>query len=151
MLNKKFESLNDKFESFRTEIKEELKSFLNLLASKGGVASGKGIVTELSLHSGATGSASSQSRSDNVGDMVTPARTYHEDRFFPRPYKLECPRFSGDDFKSWMLKLEQYMEAENVPEASKVRTVMLHLEGRALQWHHYYAKLQGGTDQLNWV
>ena len=63
LLNKKFEdkfeSLNDKFESIRTEIKGELKSFLDLLASKDGVASGKRIATELSLHSGATGSTSS--------------------------------------------------------------------------------------------
>ncbi|KAL4341516.1 hypothetical protein GQ457_08G017770 [Hibiscus cannabinus] len=33
-------------------------------------------------------------------------------------------------------KLEQVFKAESTPEHVKIRLVMLHLEGKALQWHH---------------
>lgn len=53
--------------------------------------------------------------------------------------RLECPKFDGNDFRGWWTKLEQYFEAEVIPEGSKVRLVMLNLEGRALEWHHFYS------------
>ena len=68
-----------------------------------------------------------------------------------RSYKLECPRFTSEDFKNWLLKLEQFFELEKVYETAKIWTVMLSLEDRALQWHHYFIKTQGGIDNLSWV
>ncbi|KAK5802420.1 hypothetical protein PVK06_030011 [Gossypium arboreum] len=35
--------------------------------------------------------------------------------------RLECPKFDGSDFRGWWTKLEQYFEAEAIPEASKDR------------------------------
>ena len=49
--------------------------------------------------------------------------------------KLECPRFYGENFKGWLLKMEQFFEADQTKEQDKIRTVMMHLDGRALQWH----------------
>lgn len=57
--------------------------------------------------------------------------------------------FSGDDFKNWVIKLEQFFEAEQVLETSKVRTEMSSLDGKALQWHHYFVKSQGGMENLS--
>ncbi|KAL4376913.1 hypothetical protein GQ457_02G033300 [Hibiscus cannabinus] len=65
-------------------------------------------------------------------------------------YKLMCPRFDGNDFRGWLSKLEQYFEAESVPEDAKIRVVMLHLEGKALQWHQLVAKNHGDLGQLTW-
>lgn len=58
--------------------------------------------------------------------------------------RLECPKFDGTDFRGWWTKLEQYFKAEEVPDVSKVRLVMLNLEGRALEWHHFYSQQNGG-------
>ncbi|KAL4379791.1 hypothetical protein GQ457_02G012610 [Hibiscus cannabinus] len=41
-------------------------------------------------------------------------------------YKLLCPKFDGTDFRGWLSKLEQYFEAEAVPEVAKIKLVMLH-------------------------
>ncbi|KAL4377558.1 hypothetical protein GQ457_02G015650 [Hibiscus cannabinus] len=65
-------------------------------------------------------------------------------------YKLLCPRFDGDDFRGWISKLDQYFEAENVPENAKVRVVMLHLEKNALQWHQFLAKTQRDLNGMAW-
>ena len=60
--------------------------------------------------------------------------------------KLDCPRFDDYGFEGWVLKLDQYLEAESMSEVSKVHTVKLHLEGKALQWHHPYVKLWRNSD-----
>ncbi|KAL4273089.1 hypothetical protein GQ457_13G021400 [Hibiscus cannabinus] len=65
-------------------------------------------------------------------------------------YKLFCPKFDGTDFRGWNLKLEQYFEAEMVPDSAKLRIVMLHLEGKALEWHQFMTKAQGGSTQMQW-
>ena len=72
---------------------------------------------------------------------------------FTRIYKaskLECPRFDGTDFPGWLLKVEQYFESNSIEDAAKVRVVMMHLDGRALQWHQYYANANGGLTSLLW-
>lgn len=40
--------------------------------------------------------------------------------------------------------------AASIPDCDKVSIVMLHLEGRALDWHRYYAQKHGNLDQLIW-
>ncbi|XP_012453555.1 uncharacterized protein LOC105775598 [Gossypium raimondii] len=64
--------------------------------------------------------------------------------------RLECPKFDGTDFRGWWTKLEQYFEAEEIHDASKVRVVILNLEGRALEWHHFYSQRNGGLQRLAW-
>ncbi|KAH1122098.1 hypothetical protein J1N35_005258 [Gossypium stocksii] len=39
---------------------------------------------------------------------------------FPKPFKLDCPRFDGTNFKGWWSKLEQYFKAEEVMDQAKV-------------------------------
>ncbi|KAH1038877.1 hypothetical protein J1N35_040620 [Gossypium stocksii] len=56
-----------------------------------------------------------------------------------RSYKLDCPRFDGIDFKGWWSKLEQYCETDGVADSVKAWAIMLHLERKALNWHHFYA------------
>lgn len=46
--------------------------------------------------------------------------------------KFDCPRFDWEDFRGWWSKLEQFFEVEDLQEQAKVRTVMLHLQGKAL-------------------
>ncbi|KAG8495472.1 hypothetical protein CXB51_013116 [Gossypium anomalum] len=69
---------------------------------------------------------------------------------FGKSSRLECPKFDGSDFRGWWTKLEQYFEAEATPESSKVRIMMLNLEGRALEWHHFYSQRNGGLQKLSW-
>lgn len=57
-----------------------------------------------------------------------------------RSYKLGCPRLDETDFRGWWAKLEQYFEAEGVTANARVGTVILHLEGKALDWHHFYTQ-----------
>ncbi|MFQ6639680.1 hypothetical protein Gotur_014775 [Gossypium turneri] len=64
--------------------------------------------------------------------------------------RLACPKFDGDDFRGWWTKLEQYFETEGIPEGSKVRMAMLNLEGRALEWHHFYSQRNSGLQMLSW-
>ena len=64
--------------------------------------------------------------------------------------KLECPRFGGTDFKGWYLKIEQFFAVDQTREQDKVRTVMMHLDGKALQWHQRFMKNQGSLSAVDW-
>ena len=67
-----------------------------------------------------------------------------------RRSKLECPRFDGYDFLGWQMKVEQYFEAVEIPETEKVQMVMIHLDGKALQWHQRYMKAKGPLKEMQW-
>ena len=74
------------------------------------------------------------------GRGVSSARTEHIDltgisRPLTKYSKLECPRFDGTNFRGWLLKMEQFFEADQTREEDKVRSVMVHMDGKALQWH----------------
>ena len=68
----------------------------------------------------------------------------------PRRSKLDCPRFNGFDFLGWRLKVEQFFEAVNLPEEEKVPTVMIHLDGKALQWHQRFMRSKGSLKSVVW-
>lgn len=66
-------------------------------------------------------------------------------------YQLTCPRFDGIDFRGWWFKLEQFFKADEVEDRVKVRTMMLNLDERALDWHHFFfCQRHGGIRQLTW-
>ncbi|KAH1065210.1 hypothetical protein J1N35_030197 [Gossypium stocksii] len=54
----------------------------------------------------------------------------------------------GKDYRGWCSKLDRYFEAEGVVDNVKVRTIMLHLKGKDLDWHHFYTQRQGGFHLL---
>ena len=69
---------------------------------------------------------------------VTPTVTENLDltggaRMLTKYSKLECPRFDGEDFRGWLLKIQQFFEADQTRESEKLRHVMMNLEGKALQ------------------
>ena len=64
--------------------------------------------------------------------------------------KLECPSFEGVNFRGWLLKIEQFFEADQTKEADKVRVVMMHLHGKALQWHQRFVKKHGALSEVSW-
>lgn len=63
-------------------------------------------------------------------------------------FRVDCPHFDGENFRWWWSKLEQYFEAEGTGEHAKVKEVMLHLEGKALEWHHFFVRRHGGLHLL---
>ena len=46
--------------------------------------------------------------------------------------------------------MEQFFEAVNLPEEEKIPTVMIHLDGKALQWHQRFTKSKGPLRGIEW-
>ncbi|OMO71752.1 Retrotransposon gag protein [Corchorus olitorius] len=71
-----------------------------------------------------------------------------------RPYtkrsKLECPKLEGSDFFGWHSKIHQFFAADATAEQDKIQTVMMHLEGRALQWHLHYMRTMELAGEISW-
>ncbi|OMO61374.1 hypothetical protein COLO4_33444 [Corchorus olitorius] len=67
---------------------------------------------------------------------------------FTKHSKLHCPRFNGEDFLGWRLKIEQFFEAEETEANNKVRIAMMHFEGRPLQWHQRFMRDKHDLQEL---
>lgn len=62
---------------------------------------------------------------------------YEPQTFHPIP-KIEFPKFTGVDPKSWVLRAEQYFEFIPMDDHRKVKLAGLQFEGRASVWFRYY-------------
>jgi len=64
--------------------------------------------------------------------------------------RLDFPRFNGDKVKHWLIQCETFFFVDHTPEEYKVRLVVVHFEGRALQWHITFVKPIGVDNLLSW-
>lgn len=55
------------------------------------------------------------------------------------------PRFTPEDLEGWLYKCQQFFELDSTPEESKFNLVAIHLEGKALQWHRCFMKLEAAA------
>ncbi|CAM8880125.1 unnamed protein product [Rhodiola kirilowii] len=52
--------------------------------------------------------------------------------------KIEFPKFDGSMLTEWIYRCEQFFLLDSTPPELKVRLASLHLDGKALQWHHNF-------------
>ncbi|OMO87844.1 Retrotransposon gag protein [Corchorus olitorius] len=73
-----------------------------------------------------------------------------QSRVFTKRSKIECPRFNGTNFFGWHSKINLFSAADATAEKDKIPTIMMHLEGQALQWHLRYMRTMEHTSELTW-
>ncbi|KAG8384912.1 hypothetical protein BUALT_Bualt04G0167500 [Buddleja alternifolia] len=56
----------------------------------------------------------------------------------------------GEDLRGWIYKCEQFFEIDNTPPEAKVRIAVVHLEGKALQWHQIFMKNRLTRELPHW-
>jgi len=49
--------------------------------------------------------------------------------------RINFPRFSGDMVHQWAFQCKNYFLINNTPDDVHVKLAIVHMEGRALQWH----------------
>ncbi|XP_060212133.1 uncharacterized protein LOC132639720 [Lycium barbarum] len=54
--------------------------------------------------------------------------------------KVDFPRFSGDDLKSWLFKVEQFFNFDNIAMDKRVGLAAIHLEGEPIKWHQSFMR-----------
>lgn len=65
-------------------------------------------------------------------------QTYMPGGLTSRLSKVDFPRFNGTHLTEWLYRCEQFFDLDGTPSEHKVRLAGLHMEGKALQWHHTY-------------
>ncbi|KAL4301768.1 hypothetical protein GQ457_10G007190 [Hibiscus cannabinus] len=156
--------IDDNFQEMRVALMADLQKLLEIglgkkISAEPTISSYDGILGPQPVNQATGGGGSSQGNGnptiappvivvEDNGQKETQMGTPIQTNNFA--YKLLCPRFDGEDFRGWISKLEQYFEAEKVPEFAKIRVVMLHLEGKALQWHQFLSKTQRDLNNMVW-
>lgn len=54
--------------------------------------------------------------------------------------RIEFPKFDGNMVKEWLSKCNDFFLMDSTPTEMRIRLASLHMEGKALQWHHNYMK-----------
>lgn len=54
--------------------------------------------------------------------------------------KVGFPNFGGEDLQGWVYRCDHFFAMDDTPESEKLRFVVVHLEGDALQWHQSYMR-----------
>jgi len=52
----------------------------------------------------------------------------------PKPFRLEFPRFDGDDPETWCCRAEQFFDFYDTPDAQQLSISAFHMDGKALVW-----------------
>ncbi|VFQ63309.1 unnamed protein product [Cuscuta campestris] len=54
--------------------------------------------------------------------------------------RLDFPKFSGQELRAWLYKVEQIFAMDDVPPDQRVKIAAIHLEGEAIAWHRSYMR-----------
>jgi len=59
---------------------------------------------------------------------------------FSRLFKVDFPRFDGEDVQGWVYRCQQFFEVEGTLGNLKVRLASMQLTSKALTWHQSFMK-----------
>ncbi|XP_022030328.1 uncharacterized protein LOC110931233 [Helianthus annuus] len=76
-------------------------------------------------------------------DMVITNAKSNRPHMNTRFCNLEFPKFDGSDVDGWIYRAEHFFMVDETPEDAKMRIAVIHLEGKALQWHQGHLKARG--------
>nr|GEX82296.1 hypothetical protein [Tanacetum cinerariifolium] len=105
-------------------LSKQQEAILKALTEKTGSSSGEG---------GGSGSAFNTNGADSRNNKSL------------RIGKIDFPKFSGDDVEGWDYRCDHFFAMDETPEGMKLRYVVVHLEGDALQWHRAYLRTHNTT------
>jgi hypothetical protein len=67
--------------------------------------------------------------------------------FSTRPFRLDFPRFNGDDHEGWCYRSTQFFDYYVIPNPQRFVITGFHLEGKALVW---YQELHSSNVLTTW-
>ena len=68
-----------------------------------------------------------------------------------RLVRIVFPRFSGDVVQQWIYQCETYFAIDGTLANFQVKLVVIHFEGKALQWHTSFVKTLPEGNLPNWT
>lgn len=71
--------------------------------------------------------------------------------FFSRYSRLEFPKFSGLDLRTWLYKVDQLFSIDEIPFNQRVKVASVHLEGDAIAWHRAFIKSRNSVVEPTWT
>ncbi|VFQ85138.1 unnamed protein product [Cuscuta campestris] len=64
----------------------------------------------------------------------------HSGSSFTRFFRMDFPKFSGQELRTSLYKVDQIFAMEDIPSEQKVKVAAIHLEGEAIAWHRANVK-----------
>ncbi|XP_015158625.1 uncharacterized protein [Solanum tuberosum] len=71
--------------------------------------------------------------------------------FLTRCSRLDFPRFSRQDLKTWLYKVDQFFSMYEIPYSQRVKVTSIHLDGEAIAWQRSYIKARNTAVDPTWT
>ncbi|KAH0702790.1 hypothetical protein KY290_018102 [Solanum tuberosum] len=71
--------------------------------------------------------------------------------FLTRCFRLDFLRFSGQDLKTWLYKVDQFFYMDEILYNQRVKVTSIHLDGEAIAWHRLYMKARNSVVDPTWA
>ncbi|XP_047257482.1 uncharacterized protein LOC107849355 [Capsicum annuum] len=76
---------------------------------------------------------------------------HNHGNFFTRFSRLDFPKFSGLELRTWLYKVDQFFSMDEIPFEQRVKIACIHMEGEAIAWHKSYVRSRNSTAELSWT
>ncbi|KAH0714832.1 hypothetical protein KY284_007737 [Solanum tuberosum] len=140
-LQKLMESMNDR------DVKTD-KELLEIKQAIGGMKQRDKELDNCKGESSAEGDNSGELRQLNTSRDIQTGVTGN---FLTRCSRLDFPRFSGQDLKTWLYKVDQFFSMDEIPYSQRVKVTSIHLDGKAIAWHRSYMKARNTDVDPTWT
>ncbi|XP_049414740.1 uncharacterized protein LOC125877508 [Solanum stenotomum] len=140
-LQKLMESMNDR--NVRTD-----KELLEIKQAIGGMKQRDKELDNCRGESSAGGDNSRELRQLNTSRDIQTGVTGN---FLTQCSRLDFPRFSGQDLKTWLYKVDQFFSMDEIPYSQRVKVTSIHLDGEAIGWHRSYMKVRNTVVDPTWT
>ncbi|KAH0702736.1 hypothetical protein KY290_018049 [Solanum tuberosum] len=74
----------------------------------------------------------------------------NQNSHYPRGSTMEFLKFSEEDLRSWLFRIDQFFHRENIPMEEKISIAALQLEGEAVRWHLSFMKYRQYIQPPTW-
>ncbi|PHT90349.1 hypothetical protein T459_05462 [Capsicum annuum] len=90
-------------------------------------------------------------RSPNYGTISQFSNSFNfQHSHFNRWSRMKFLKFSRDDLRSWLFKIEKFFSMENIAPEDKVTIASMQLEGEAIQWHVSFMRYRQYVQATSW-
>lgn len=69
--------------------------------------------------------------------ILAPRRLNHQSLFLKTPFKMDNPRFDGNDALGWIFTINSFFNFHNTQEKQRISIASFYLDGPALNWHQW--------------
>ncbi|PHT36526.1 hypothetical protein CQW23_24226 [Capsicum baccatum] len=162
--DKSGEEMDDKLTQIQDQLQQLMEGMLNMNAKNQQTDKELLEIREALGSMAQKGKGREPNRAESTNGMAGSMELQQEERpkeshhnsnshgnYFTKYSRLEFPRFSGQDLRTWLYKVDQFFSMDEVPFEQRVKVASIHFDGEAIAWHGAYMRCRNSVVDPTWT